>query len=147
MRKCLHVCCCSIAKLFRGDPQFLEREFLCINVWGFPLLILSHFSQISHENEIIWSHETKLFHFHRIFKKWRGVRVNPIWICHCYYSWEKDGIRARETKNSQFFYQILKSRTEWIRLISWKFILGIRNIILLINLDLFLRFVLHIKCI
>ena len=33
--------------------------------WAFALLILSHFSKISHENEIIWS---KLFHFHRIFK-------------------------------------------------------------------------------
>ena len=31
----------------------------------FALLILSHFSKISHENEMI---ETKLFHFHRIFK-------------------------------------------------------------------------------
>ena len=25
-------------------------------VWGFALLNLSHFSEISHENEIIWSH-------------------------------------------------------------------------------------------
>ena len=25
-------------------------------VWGFALLILSHFSSISHENRIIWSH-------------------------------------------------------------------------------------------
>ena len=25
-------------------------------VWGYALLILSHFSYISHENEIIWSH-------------------------------------------------------------------------------------------
>ena len=35
--------------------------------WGFALLILSHFSEISHVNEIIWS-QTKLFHFHEIFK-------------------------------------------------------------------------------
>ena len=39
-----------------ADPGFLERGFLCIKVWGFALLILSHLAQISHENEIIWSH-------------------------------------------------------------------------------------------
>ena len=26
------------------DPGFLERGFICIKVWGFALLILSHFS-------------------------------------------------------------------------------------------------------
>ena len=35
---------------------------------GLTLLILSHFSLITHENEIIW----KLFHFHGIFKKVGG---------------------------------------------------------------------------
>ena len=41
---------------------------ICIKVWGLALLILSHLSLISHENEIIWSHsETILFHFHWIF--------------------------------------------------------------------------------
>ena len=38
------------------DPGFLERGFVLIKVWGLPLLILSHFSKIFHENEIIWSH-------------------------------------------------------------------------------------------
>ena len=37
-----------------ADPGFLERGFICIKVWGFPLLILSNFYKISHENEIIW---------------------------------------------------------------------------------------------
>ena len=27
-----------------ADPGFLERWFICIKVWGFALLILSHFS-------------------------------------------------------------------------------------------------------
>ena len=27
---------------------------MCIKVWGFALLILSHFSKMSYENEIIW---------------------------------------------------------------------------------------------
>ena len=40
----------------RANPGFLERGFVCIKVWGFTLLILSHFSEISHENEINWSH-------------------------------------------------------------------------------------------
>ena len=31
------------------------EEFVCIKVWGFVLLILSHCSKISHDNEIIWS--------------------------------------------------------------------------------------------
>ena len=35
---------------------------------GFFLLILSHFSKISYENEIICLTESKLFNFHRIFK-------------------------------------------------------------------------------
>ena len=32
-----------------ADPGFLERGFICIKVLGFALLILSHFSEISHE--------------------------------------------------------------------------------------------------
>ena len=39
-----------------ADPGFLERGFICLKVWEFALLILSNFSKISHENEIIWSH-------------------------------------------------------------------------------------------
>ena len=27
-----------------ADPGFLQREFVCLNVWGFALLISSHFS-------------------------------------------------------------------------------------------------------
>ena len=38
-----------------ADPGFLERGFICIKVWGFTLLILSHFALISYENGIIWS--------------------------------------------------------------------------------------------
>ena len=38
---------------------------------GFALLILSQFSKISHENE------TKLFHFHRIFKNGGGEGIEP----------------------------------------------------------------------
>ena len=39
----------------------------------FALLILSHVSKISHENEKkIGLTETKLFHFHRIFKNGGG---------------------------------------------------------------------------
>ena len=37
-----------------ADPGFLDRGFVCIKVWGLALLILSHFSKISHENEIFW---------------------------------------------------------------------------------------------
>ena len=54
---------------------------VCINVWWLALLILSHFSQMSHGNEIIWSHlsETKLFHINRIFKNGacEGVQATP----------------------------------------------------------------------
>ena len=64
----------NISSLAGVDLGFLERGFLCIKVWGslcwFYLIILT---------------ETKLFHFHRIFKKWaawRGVRANPLWISH-----------------------------------------------------------------
>ena len=39
-----------------ADSGFLERGFIYIKVWGCALLISSHFSLISHENEIIWSH-------------------------------------------------------------------------------------------
>ena len=38
------------------DPGFLESGFIRIKWLGFTLLLLSNFSQISHENEIIWSH-------------------------------------------------------------------------------------------
>ena len=48
--------------------DFLERGLLMNkSVWGreFALLILhaSHFSQISHENEIIWSHSLRPNYF------------------------------------------------------------------------------------
>ena len=46
-------------------------QFLCIKVLGFALLTLSH-SQISHE----CLSETKLFHFHRIFKNVGGFKQN-----------------------------------------------------------------------
>ena len=42
-------------RISKGDPGFLERGCLCIKVRGFALLILSHFSYISFESEIIWS--------------------------------------------------------------------------------------------
>ena len=47
---------CINCILFRADPGFLERGFICLKEWGFVLLIVSHFSEMSHENEIIWSH-------------------------------------------------------------------------------------------
>ena len=30
-----------------ADPGFLEKAFICINVWGFALLILSYFSDLN----------------------------------------------------------------------------------------------------
>ena len=47
-----------------ADPRYLEREFICTKVRGFALLIfLSHFSKISDENEIIWSHWDQIISF------------------------------------------------------------------------------------
>ena len=46
----------EVFRLSGADSGFLERGFICIMVWWFAVLILSHFSYISHENEIIWSH-------------------------------------------------------------------------------------------
>ena len=44
-----------VLMIFSGaDSGFLERGFICIKVWGFALLILSNFSSIPQENEIIW---------------------------------------------------------------------------------------------
>ena len=45
----------------RGGSRMSGKRFICIKVWvggggGFALLTLSHFSSISHENEIILSH-------------------------------------------------------------------------------------------
>ena len=52
---------------FHGaDPEFRKSGFLCLKVRGFALLILSQFSQISHDNDIIWSH----FIFIGYFSKW-----------------------------------------------------------------------------
>ena len=46
---------------------------MCGGGGGVPLLILSHLSLISHENE------TKLFHFHRIFRNggMEGGSIEP----------------------------------------------------------------------
>ena len=44
----LYMCVCFYSvvsnELAGVDPGFLERGFICIKVWGFALLILSHFS-------------------------------------------------------------------------------------------------------
>ena len=63
--------------VFDLSPGFLERGFICIKGRGLELLILSHFSQIRIE--------TKLFQFHMICKNGgrKGVRENPLYICHC----------------------------------------------------------------
>ena len=45
-----------VLQIGEAGRGFLERRSICIMLWGFTLLILSHFSEISHENEIIWSH-------------------------------------------------------------------------------------------
>ena len=67
-----------------AGPGFVKRGFRCVKEGvGVVLLILSNFYKLSHENEII---ETKLFHFHGIFKKNLGrgssEPLNPLWICH-----------------------------------------------------------------
>ena len=68
-----------------AGPGFLERGFICIKGWG--SFCWFHLIFLSHGNEIIWSrptyfNETKLFHFHRVFKKRGGgqglwVRAKP----------------------------------------------------------------------
>ena len=47
----------------KGSGADSGKRVLCIKVWGFALLILSHFSQISYENEIIWSHGDQIISF------------------------------------------------------------------------------------
>ena len=49
-----------------ADLGDLERGFICIKVWGFALLILSHFLK--------YPMKMKQFHFHGIFKN-RGGKV------------------------------------------------------------------------
>ena len=52
-----------------ADPGFLERGFIYLKGWE-GVNIYRYNILISHENEIT---ETKLFHFHRIFKRgWGG---------------------------------------------------------------------------
>ena len=48
------------------DPGFLERGYIYIKVWGFALLILSHFVKYSIKKKYFGLTETKWFHFHRI---------------------------------------------------------------------------------
>ena len=42
--------------IYRGGSRMSGKGFICIKVLGLAFLILSHFSLISHENEIIWPH-------------------------------------------------------------------------------------------
>ena len=74
--------CMKIIWPFKWDhSRFLERGFICIKGWGFALLILSHFFlnipwkwnnlvslRPNYELKYFGLIETKLFHFHRIFK-------------------------------------------------------------------------------
>ena len=70
----------------KGRVQdFMERGFICIKVWGFDLLILSHFLKYPMKMKQFGLPETKLFHFHMIFKKRgrKGVQASPLnhlWI-------------------------------------------------------------------
>ena len=44
---CTHNICFGLEakdKIQEADSGFLKRGFICIKVWGFSLLILSHFS-------------------------------------------------------------------------------------------------------
>ena len=68
-----------------ADQRFLVRGL--IRGWEFALLILSHFFlKYPMKMNMFGLIETKLFHFHRIFKNGSGeqglVRANPIWIRH-----------------------------------------------------------------
>ena len=74
-------------KLTSGaDPQFLKRVFICIKVsgslCGFYLIFLKYRMKM----KLFGLTETKLFHFHGIFKKQRverGIQANPLsrlWI-------------------------------------------------------------------
>ena len=71
-----------------ADPRFLERRFVGITVLGFTLLILSHFSKISHGNEInLVSLRPNHFIFTEYLKTGGGEGVhayplNPLWIRH-----------------------------------------------------------------
>ena len=49
-----------------ADPGFLERRFRYLKVWGFALLILPN--SLKYPRKMKQFGETKLFHFHRIFK-------------------------------------------------------------------------------
>ena len=51
-----------------GGPRFLVTVFICMKEWAFALLNLPHFPLISHENVKNGITETKLYHFHWIFK-------------------------------------------------------------------------------
>ena len=52
--------CVIMLHCVRGGSRISGKEVHIYNgmggVGGFALLILSHFSEISYENEIIWSH-------------------------------------------------------------------------------------------
>ena len=50
------------------DPGFLEIAFICIKVWGFASLIFLSFLKYPMKIKYFGLTETKLFHFHRIFK-------------------------------------------------------------------------------
>ena len=87
-----HCCLCfSTTAQFKteADTRFLERGFIYIKVWGFALLILSHFSQISHENDRIFK-----------IKGGEGVRVIRPAKASCH-----------NFKNMQAFLKIWHSKT------------------------------------
>ena len=47
----------------RGKSRISGKGVQMYRGWGFTLLNLSHFSQISHENEIIWSRRDQIISF------------------------------------------------------------------------------------
>ena len=57
------------AKIPGADPGFLERGFICIKVCGVCYAdLISFLLNIQWKRNVFGLTETKLFHFHRIFK-------------------------------------------------------------------------------
>ena len=61
-----------------ADPGFLERGSIYIRVWGFAFLFFFIiFLKYPIKMKQFGLTETKLFHFHRVFKKGRGFEQPP----------------------------------------------------------------------
>ena len=102
-----------------GGSRISRKGFICRKVWGFALQILAIFIKYPIKTKLFGLTETKLFHFHWIYKNRGGEGgssepPSPLWIRHwcCLTSCDLVSFRYME-KNHVMFFSVNMPHVPW----------------------------------